>query len=124
MGISKTTAPAFEPVTLEEAQAQVRNWQTGQEDILTGLIVAAREVLEEATNRTFVNAGFTYTRTGFPGSSRFEMPRSPLVSVTTVKYYDTANTQQTLDVAYYSAITNEPRGYLWLNETYSWPSTY
>lgn len=55
------------------------------------LIAAARSHAEEYTQRQFISAGWKFT--GQPDANgRMILPKTPLVSVNTVNYYDTAGT--------------------------------
>ena len=84
------TASATEPITLPEAKAFGRDIDSTDDDIVTGLIEAARFQLESMTNRVFVTRTFTGKFTGFCESAfedllYVELRRSPLISVVSVK---------------------------------------
>lgn len=126
MGLTQTVAPASEPVTLAEVQAQIRNWNPDEEDTITALITAARQVIETETHRDFITATYCYTLQGFPNEAKILLPRSPVGTIAAdgIKYYDTENVQQTLSSTLYTTYTDEPRGYVWLNYEGTWPSVY
>ena len=119
----QSTPPALEPVTLTEAKTHLRITSSDDDTYITALIVAAREWCETYTGRQFVTATYTATMEAF-SDSRIVLPKPPLISVTSVKYYDTANAQQTLSATYYASLTHATPGYVELNYNYSWPSTY
>jgi uncharacterized phiE125 gp8 family phage protein len=69
---------------------------------LVGLIVAVRERAELATNRAIPGPQtFDLILEQFPRDGYIEIPKPPLVSVTSVKYVDTAGATQTMDPSLY-----------------------
>ncbi len=102
MNYSIATAPAVEPVTLADAKVHLRTI-TGDasEDaaIITPLITAAREYCENITGRAFA----AQTIEAYP--DRFapiiELPRSPVISVTSVVYTDADGNETTMDAGDY-----------------------
>lgn len=90
-----TVPPAFEPVTLDEAQAHLRsNDDVTENGIITALITAAREYCEAVTRRALA----VQTIEAYP--ERFtrcmELPKPPLQSIESVKYIDSAGTEHTV----------------------------
>lgn len=120
---SVTTAPTVEVMSLAEAKlhlgigADETQWDT----YLPGLIVAARRFTERRTNLGMVEQVVTMYIDQFP--SVINLPISPGLSVTSVKYRDTAGVLQTLDAAKYQVdvASKPPR----ISEAYaeSWPTT-
>ncbi len=104
-GLSVVTPPAVEPITLAEAKVQcrIRQSATSEDDLLNGLIVAAREMSEAHCTRAWINRTLLLTVGDFPdaGSDKWggaiELPVAPVSLVNLVKYYDTHGTLQTLD---------------------------
>lgn len=123
MGLVLTTAPALEPVTVAEQKLHSRIDTDADDTLLTAMITAARQALETETNRQFITATYTYTLEGFPGSyGAILLPRPALQSVTTVKYYDSTGTQQTLSSANYQVDTSSEPGRVAPAPLLSWPS--
>lgn len=101
------TPPATEPVTLAEMRQHLGITQatdTARDSIITGRIISARQWAEQNTRSQFV----TQTLTGYaedfnydPANSNRMNLKGPLVSVTHVKYLDSAGVLQTLDPANY-----------------------
>ena len=90
-----TTPPDEEPVTLEKAREHLRDPPSFDE--LTAMIVAARQQAEAYTQRAFITQTWTASWSRFPGiAAGLVLPFPPLQSVTSVAYFDTSNTQQTL----------------------------
>lgn len=124
-GLTLVTAPALEPVTLDEAkkQVEVAFVDSQHNDHLNRLIRAAREYVEERTGRAIL----TQTWDLFADSIPYDMlsmslPKPPLASVTHLKYYDTSGVQQTWSSSNYIVSTNREPGRLALAYGISWPS--
>lgn len=98
---------ASEPVTLDEAKAHLRVIGTDEDDYITGLITAAREMAEGRLNRTIARR----TRTDVFASWREDLvlAKPPVVSVDGVTYVDDTGTVQVLgDDMYHAAVYLEP----------------
>lgn len=123
---SLVTAPAAALFTLTEVKAQCRVDHTDDDTLLTRLIDVGTSYLDGyrgILRRCLINQTWKINLDGFCDDD-IDLPLGNLVSITSVKYYDANNTQQTLSSSYYSAFQG-PRGpYVSLNETYSWPVTY
>ena len=122
LALSQTTAPTVEPVTIEQAKEVLRVDFDDDNARIGRLISAARKRIEDSTNRQLINATWTLNLDSFPGSDAICLPKSPLSSVTSVKYYDTSSVQQTLSTDVYDTDTTTiiPRIFLKYNQ--SWPS--
>lgn len=102
----RTSAPAAEPVTAAEAKLQCHIAGSDYDTELAIYIQAAREDCEEFTGRSLITQTWTMELDEWPnnpemsGLDRYAIfvPRPPVASVTSVKYYDTNGTQQTLTV--------------------------
>jgi len=88
-----------EPITLEEALDHIRN-TGGSADaeggIALSLISTAREWCEEFTGLSFAPQTIELYLPSFPHKSYIEIPRPPLVSVTSVKYKNSAGVETTM----------------------------
>jgi uncharacterized phiE125 gp8 family phage protein len=124
MSLAQTTAPTDEPVTLADMKEHLRVELHDDNDLITDLMRAAREHVEDFTNRQLMLATWTYTLRTFPGSRIIELPKAPLSSVTSIKYDDDDGTEQTFSSDYYSVYTNTEPGYVELDQDYNWESTY
>lgn len=96
------TPPATEPVTLTEAKSHLRVTTTDEDVLITSLITAAREVAESNLNRALISQTWDLKRDEFGEEIRLPLP--PLVSVTSVKYFDLDEVEQTLATAEYAVL--------------------
>jgi uncharacterized phiE125 gp8 family phage protein len=100
-----TTAPTVEPITLVEAQSHLK--VSGESDYLTSLIKTARVMIERYLNRSLILQ--TWTAYSHRWCDELCLPYPPLLSVTSVKYYDLNGTLQTLaDTNYWLNNKTEP----------------
>lgn len=109
------------PVSLTEAKNHLR--VTGNDDdvLIDNLITSATTSAENDTWRRFTTQTYDVFYDNF---ANVEIPYGQLQSVTSVKYYDTDNVQQTLSSAVYDVdIVHDP-GRVTLAYGQSWPSVY
>jgi uncharacterized phiE125 gp8 family phage protein len=126
--LSQTVAPTSEPLTLAEVKLHLRvdSDITAHDSLITALIVAARERAELETNRQLITATWQLVLEAFP-CVEIELPRPPLLSVTSVTYVDPAGVSQTWSTSEYQFIaTSGPyarRGVLRPKYGYTFPDT-
>lgn len=107
MSLSLVTAPASEPITLQDATAHLRLEDDATDvSLVNSLIKAARQAAENYTHRSFATQTWDLNLDAFP--TVFVLPNPPLVSVTHVKYYDVDGVLQTLAASSY--IVDAPTG--------------
>lgn len=135
------TAPATEPVTLAEAKAHLRVTASDEDTLLTNLIVSARQDAEEFTRRAFITQTWDYAldAAGLGQCASYgegysegidvvslkdaiEIPRPPLISVTSVKSYSTGNVEAVFASANYFVDTLSEPGRIALNLGQVWPT--
>lgn len=127
-GLQVTVEPTTEPVSLPEARRQCRvsddNGYYDQD--LLALTKAARIYCERITGKAFITQTLKLTRDTFPGYREgytFRLPRPPLVSVTSIKYDNTAGTETTVSAADYVVDTSCEPGRVGLAWGDVWPQT-
>lgn len=114
MGLRQTAAPSDEPLTLEEAKLYLRVDAdlTNDDDLITALIIAAREQAEKVTGRQLVTATWLLTLESFYDRAWcycdpclgdvVQIPKPPLDGDSVeVTYIDAGGDEQTLDAADY-----------------------
>lgn len=119
-----TTAPTEEPLTLAEAKLNLRVDHTADDDLITAIIVVARQWCESFQNRSYVTQTITLKMDKFPCCGDYDeivVPRPPLQSVTSIKYVDEDGAEQTLSSDVYDVDTYSEPGRIGLANSQSWP---
>lgn len=102
MKITIITKPTVEPVTLTEARSHLKLDTDGSppthpdDTLVENLITAARQWAENYTNRVFCQTTFDLFLDRFPIGDSIELPRLPLISVTSLTYTTYDGTVETL----------------------------
>lgn len=125
-GLSLTSAPAIEPLTLEDAKRQLRlsSEVSAHDELITSLIKAARQYCEQHTGRQFINATWALKLDRFPVSEPIRIPKAPLSSITSITYLDSSGDSQTWGTSNYRVSTSKEPGEVSLAYGQSYPSTY
>ena len=92
-----TSAPANELLTTAEAKAWLRVDFASDDTIIDSLAKSGRVYLENFTRRAFVTQTVRHEFDCWPASGVIRLPRPPLQSVTSVKYYNSAGVLTTLN---------------------------
>lgn len=102
MTLRLITDATVEPVTLAEARVwcNIDADDTEGDANLTKLIAAARRLAEHKTGRKFLLQTWERVVDAFP-SVELELAPREVIEIVSVKYIDTAGTEQTLDPANY-----------------------
>lgn len=135
-GLTLTSAPAEEPVSLVELKAWLRVDFDKDNALITALGAAARGMVERLSGRQLVTATWRMTLDTFPypGGWQFVeapaifpdphqilIPRAPLQSVSSVAYYDLSDTLQTLAATTYDVDAAHDPGRIFLAMGKTWP---
>ena len=115
------TAPTVEPVTLAEAKLHLRVSHLSDDQLIARLIGAAREFVEAHTGLFTTTATVDVYFDAAPASS-FELPVSPVASITSITTYDTTGTGTTMTGTDYSLDAASVPARVVLKDTASWPS--
>lgn len=116
------TAPSEEPVSLEEVKAHLRIEHADEDVLLTGLINAARTLVENQCWRALVTQTRELYLSNWPAGAAIELPYPPLQSITSFTYTDYLNAATVWASTNYLVDTvNEP-GRLVLAYDADWPT--
>src|SRR4051812_5379357 len=99
MSLSLVTGPAVEPITLFEARRQVKAPADVSDDgLIADLIVAARDRAEAVTGRQLILASWDLRLDSVDDVRDWcavQIPRPPLLSITSIEYIDMSGATQT-----------------------------
>lgn len=113
------------PVSLADAKAVLRVSGTSEDSTIQGYIDAAIAHLDGkdgTLGRALMTQTWDVTFNDFPsGSGSIVLPLPPLQSVTSVKYFDASNVEQTVSSSDYRVLTRTPGE---IEPVDGWPSVY
>jgi len=116
------TEPTTEAVSLTELKEQARIDSSDENTVLAIYQTAARVYYERRTGRTLHETELELVLDRFLAVS-VELPRAtPLISITSIKYFDEDGTEATFGAANYIADTWKLPGAVALATNASWPS--
>lgn len=128
MNLLLLTPPAATPVSLAEAKAHLRVEHSEDDTYITNCIATAVARIDGRNGwlrRSLVNRTYQLFLPWFPVARCIPLPLPPLSSVTSIKYQDQSDVEQTFSAASYQAVKNEDEGYIYLKTGESWPgNTY
>src|SRR5580704_1265232 len=132
--------PAAEPVLLADAKQQARIDTTSDDNLVTYLITGARQWAENYTGRAFITQTWQMWLDLWPGAvelwwdgvrqgpvtgldnvNYIALPRPPLVSVSSVQYFDNTDTGTVWPSSNYFVDTVRAPGRLALRLGSTWP---
>jgi len=139
--IRVTVPPTIEPVSVNQVKAMLGITTDTKDALIAMQITIARTLAEEFTGRAFTQQTIQLQMDRFPPgrvpwwdgtvqaplrafatNDPILLPRPPLLTVTTVQYYDESNTLRTIDANnYYIDSITEPARIV-LKPGYSWPT--
>lgn len=124
--LSLVTAPTTYPLTVAEARGHVRQDLMDDDAWLQDAIAAATEMVEGDTNRQLITAVSRLSLDGVPAQGWIDIPRPPLVSVSSLTYVDTNSVTQTWAATNYRVSAPAgprcARGRITLASGISWPT--
>lgn len=115
------TAPAVEILTPDYVKLYTHISHDVEDSIIEGWITHASLEAENFLRQSLINQTWEIVFDSFPRLP-LELPRSPLQSVTSIKYYNTANTEATITAAEYFVDSDTKPGRICHTYGYTWPS--
>jgi uncharacterized phiE125 gp8 family phage protein len=123
MTLIKITEPTVEPLTAAEVRDHLHIDDSVADEDFAGWIAAARQEAEHLTGRALITQTWERVLHAFP-VGRIPLGMPPVVSITSVKYIDTAGVEQTLSASAYTLDEVSDPGWLYPSVAYpTWPST-
>jgi uncharacterized phiE125 gp8 family phage protein len=92
------TAPAVEPVSLDEARSFLRVEHNDDDEVIAALAAGARIHVEAATRRALITQAWRLSADGWPEDGRLAVRPGPLQSLTAARVYDLENMAHDVDV--------------------------
>jgi uncharacterized phiE125 gp8 family phage protein len=101
MTLFRTVEPAIEPVTLAEAKAHLRIDGTADDDLLAGLIRAARQEVEQATGTALLEQNWRLALDCLPANGTSLLKVHPLREILSITLYGSEGEASVLAPANY-----------------------
>lgn len=127
MQLTLVTPPAVTPVSLAEAKAHLRVEHDEDDAYITSLIKTVTARIDGRNGwlrRALVNQTWKLELPWFPVARCIALPMPPLQSVTSIKYFDHNNEEQTFAAEAYEVVKSTDEGYIYLKTGESWPGTW
>ena len=125
--LEKVTSATSEPISLAEAKDHLRVTSDDDDQLIRSYVKAATEYCEQQVpgSRAFIQQTWDWKLHEFPGDS-FELPRPPMQSLTTVKYYATSASTGLTTLSSMAYIVHSPTSMPGMIERHpngaAWPS--
>ena len=124
MNLLLVTPPAVTPVSLAEAKEHLRVEHDLDDAYITSCIAAAVSRIDGRNGwlrRSLINCTYQLFLPWFPVARCIPLPLPPLNSVSSIKYQDENDVEQTFSSDSYQVVKNEDEGYIYLKTGESWP---
>lgn len=123
MALKLITPAAALAVSLIEAKLHLRVDVADDDTLITALITSATEAAEQATGRAIMSQTWELTLDAFPDA--LQITRVPAASVSSLRYFDSTGTQQTLSASLYALDNADDFDFAYVVPAYgsTWPAT-
>lgn len=119
MGLTLVTPAASFPVTATEAKLHCRVDGASDDDLIDGLIAAATEYVEQYTGRSIMQQTWKLSLDAF--SENILLPKGPVQSVSSLKYFDREGVEQTVSSSDYTLDNASDPAWIVRNADATWP---
>jgi len=92
------SAPAVEPVTLDEARSFLRVEHNADDEVIAALTAGSRIHVEAQTRRALITQSWRITADSWPQDGRLTVLPAPLQALTAARVYDVDNNAQVVDL--------------------------
>jgi uncharacterized phiE125 gp8 family phage protein len=116
------TAPTVEVLTAAEAKMYCHISHDVEDTLISGWITHARKEAENFLRQSMITQTWEYSFDEFP-CLPLDIPRPPLNSVTSIKYYDCNNVEYTVAAADYYVDADNTPGRISHAYNVTWPTT-
>lgn len=114
-------AASEEPVSLEELKAQARIESDEEDDLLEGLLIAARQWVEAYTGRALLKQAWRLWLDEMPDTDCLLLPKAPLIEVSAMTVFGNDDSSIVWDEANYFVDTASEPGRVVLRSDGAWP---
>lgn len=119
---TRTTDATVEPLDVGQAHEWLRDVSESEAATVAALIKSARMKVEDDTGLALYTQTWTYALDRIPATRQIVLPVWPVQSVTSVKYYSTADVESTAATSVYRVDTSSLPARIVLKENQSWPT--
>lgn len=123
VALTLVTAPAAEPISIDEAKAHARIDVDVDDQLVEALITTARRTAEALRNEALITQTWKLVLDAFPQGDTLRIPKPPLQSITHIKYTDEDDNVSTYASGSYIVDTDSAPGRVVLRDGESWPGT-
>jgi len=123
VALTVVTAPTVRPVDITEIKQHLRIDAVDEDDLLLAYIAASTEYCQDLQNRAYMDQTWDLTLERFPVGDIISVPLPPLQSVSSITYYGTGATANTLTASTYIVDTSSEPGRVSLAYNEVWPTT-
>lgn len=121
MIIRRTSVTGIPLVTLTDAKEHLRVTGSAEDDLISALVSAASDFIGEYSGRVLSSETWKIMAPAFDGTVK--LPKSPLISVTEIGYFDTSGAALTADLSDFSTVICDDWSYITPKSGKSWPSS-
>lgn len=124
MGLVLITAATSLPIDVNNVASEILDWQNDSSNIasLEERLAEATEYVQGETCRQFGQATYTQTWDDWPDVMKFDL--RPIVSITSVKYYDVDGTLQTVSTSdyWFDSFAGRSGSDIVFKDSFTWPT--
>lgn len=118
-----TVQPVEEPITLAEAKAWLRVTSTVEDTLITSLIEACRDIIEQRLEVKFVTQTIEQRLDVLPFHNRYiTLDYNPVVSISSLQYVNSSGSTATFNSNNYELDNTSAQARLYLKENATWPT--